>query len=146
MTTAFMINDLMADEGLRLAAYRDGGGVLTIGYGHTGPEVREGLTWTASEALDALVEDIAIAQSELDEKLPWWRTLDDCRQDVVVEMAFNLGVAGLLKFRRTLAAIEAGQWARASADMLLSDWAGEVGARAGRLAALIRGGSRARAA
>lgn len=145
MTTAFLVNDLMRDEGLRLRAYADpqsGGAPWTIGYGHTGPQIRPGLVWTQAEAIDALIEDIAIAQSELDEALGWWRTLDDVRQDVIVEMAFNLGIAKLLAFRRTLAAIQGGHWATASADMLLSAWAGEVGARALRLAAMMRGGSR----
>ena len=145
MTTPFLVNDLMRDEGLRLAAYPDplsGGDPWTIGYGHAGPEVTAQTVWTQSQATDTLIEDIAIAQSELDEKLPWWRTLDDVRQDVLVEMAFNLGIDGLLGFHRTLAAVQAGQWAAASADMLLSAWASEVGARAARLAAAMRSGSR----
>jgi len=123
------------DEGLRLTPYRDTGGVLTIGYGHTGRDVAAGQVWTQGEADDTLIEDIAIAQSELDEALPWWRTLDDARQDVLVEMCFNQGIGALLEFKRTLAAIRAGQWARASAGMLLSAWAEEVGGRAARRAA-----------
>ncbi len=98
MTTAFLVGDLMCDEGLRRAAYRDGGGVWTIGYGHTGAEIRAGVVWTLGQAIDTLIEDIAIAQSELDEKLPWWRTLDDVRQDVLVELAFNLGSAACWAF------------------------------------------------
>ena len=146
MTTPLLVDDLMHDEGLRLAAYPDpqsGGDPWTIGYGHTGADVTAGTVWTRSEAADTLIEDIAIAQSELDEKLPWWRTLDDVRQDVMVEMAFNLGVDGLLGFQRTLAAIEVARWATASADMLLSAWAGEVGDRAARLATMMRNGARA---
>ena len=146
MTTPLLVDDLMRDEGLRLAAYPDplsGGDPWTIGYGHTGADVTAATVWTRSEAADTLIEDIAIARSELDEKLPWWRTLDDVRQDVMVEMAFNLGVEGLLGFRRTLAAIEVGQWAAASADMLLSAWAREVGDRAARLATMMRNGARA---
>ena len=145
MTTPLLVSDLMRDEGLRLAAYPDpssGGDPWTIGYGHTGADVTARTVWTGSEAADTLIEDIAIAQSELDEKLPWWRTLDDVRQDVMVEMAFNLGVEGLLGFQRTLAAVQVGRWATASADMLLSAWAGEVGPRATRLAAMMRTGSR----
>ncbi len=143
MTTPFLVGDLMGDEGLRRAAYRDGGGVWTIGYGHTGPEVRAGMVWRLGKIIDTLLEDIAIAQSELDDKLPWWRTLDDVRQDVMVELAFNLGIGGLLGFHQALAAIQAGRWAAAAGEMLASAWAGEVGARACRLAALMRNGSRA---
>lgn len=145
MTTPFLVNDLMRDEGLRLRAYPDpvsGGAPWTIGYGHTGPDARQGAAWTQGEATEALIEDIAIAQSELDEALAWWRTLDDVRQDVMVEMAFNLGIGGLRRFHRMLGYVQSGAWAQASANMLLSAWAGEVGARATRLAAMMRSGSR----
>jgi lysozyme len=46
------------DEGLRLVAYRDSGGVWTIGWGHTGPEVCEGLVWTREQAVAALECDL----------------------------------------------------------------------------------------
>lgn len=47
-----------SDEGLRLHAYQDSGGVWTIGWGHTGPDVHEGLVWTRAQALAALREDL----------------------------------------------------------------------------------------
>lgn len=37
-------------ESCRLTAYRDGNGILTIGWGHTGPDVYEGLVWTQEQA------------------------------------------------------------------------------------------------
>lgn len=46
------------DEGLRLTAYQDTGGIWTIGFGHVGPEVHEGLVWTLQQAVDAFNEDI----------------------------------------------------------------------------------------
>ena len=45
-------------EGCRLTAYQDQGGVWTIGWGHTGPEVVEGLVWTQEQADSVLNEDI----------------------------------------------------------------------------------------
>ena len=45
-------------EGFSSRAYRDTGGVWTIGYGHTGPEVHAGLVWTHSQAVDALLADL----------------------------------------------------------------------------------------
>ena len=47
-----------AGEGLRLESYQDSGGVWTIGYGHTGPEVHEGLVWTQEQAEEALKHDL----------------------------------------------------------------------------------------
>jgi lysozyme len=139
--TPQLVDDLKRDEGLRLDAYRDTRGVWTIGYGHAG--VAPGTTWTLDEADAQLAVDIAATAAELDERLPWWRGLDDVRQDVLCEMAFNLGVEGLLGFTGALRRIRAGDYAMASAQMLLSAWAGQVGARARRLAAMMKTGARA---
>jgi lysozyme len=51
-------------EGLRLRAYKCPAGVWTIGYGHTGPEVVEGLEWTIPQAEAALQADMAKALAE----------------------------------------------------------------------------------
>ena len=144
MTTPQLEEDLIADEGLREHAYADGGGVWTIGVGHTGPEVRRGLVWTREACLQALDRDIARAEQGLDTHLPWWRTLSPERQDVLANMAFNLGVEGLLAFRRTLEAVRAGDYALAAERMLASEpWRSQVGARAMRLAAQMQTGLRA---
>ena len=45
-------------EGLRLTAYRDCAGVLTIGYGHTGPDVAEGMTIHEEQAEELAGENI----------------------------------------------------------------------------------------
>lgn len=42
-------------EGCKLKAYKDVGGVWTIGWGYTGPEVKEGLEWSQSQANMALI-------------------------------------------------------------------------------------------
>jgi lysozyme len=61
---------------------------------------------------------------------------------VLVNMGFNLGPEGLLGFRRTLRAVEEGRYADAAEGMLRSKWARQVGARAVRLAAMMREGAR----
>jgi lysozyme len=50
--------------------------------------------------------------------LPWWAYLGDVRKRVLVNMAFNLGIAGLLKFENTLALIRSGSYAQAAAEMV----------------------------
>lgn len=137
MTTANLIPDLQRDEGKRLQAYPDPlshAEPYTIGYGHTGPEVHLGLVWTDQQALDALNADIARAERALDAALPWWRALDDVRQDVLTNMTFNLGIGRLEGFHNTLGFIRAGEWQAAHDGMLESAWARQVGARAQRLA------------
>jgi lysozyme len=145
MTTPDLIADLRRDEGLRLAAYPDpltGAAPWTIGYGHTGAEVRAGLAWTEGQAEAALADDVAGVLRALDRRLPWWRRLDDARQDVLANMAFNMGVAALEGFAHTLTFIHNGDWARAAEAMLDSAWARQVGARARRLAEQMRTGAR----
>ncbi|HTX48482.1 MAG TPA: glycoside hydrolase family protein [Caulobacteraceae bacterium] len=145
MTTPRLIADLRADEGCRLEAYPDpltGGSPWTIGCGHTGLEVRPGLVWTEAQAEEALTSDLAAVCRALDARLPWWRQLDDARQDVLANMAFNLGVGGLLRFGQTLESIRARRWDAAANGMLASAWAGQVGARARRLAEQMRTGAR----
>lgn len=132
MTTANLIPDLERDEGLRLSAYQDTMGIWTIGYGHA--YVHPGTVWTGQQALDQLHEDVDHVTASLDIHLPWWRDIDPVRQDVIAEMAFNMGVTTLSQFHNTLAAVKAGQWARAAAGMLASQWAKQVHARADRLA------------
>lgn len=149
MTTATLITDLMRDEGFRREAYPDpksGGAPWTIGYGHTGREVHPGLAWTLGQAAAALSADITAACGGLTTALPWWTELSPVRQDVLANMAFNLGVHGLLEFRNMLSDVRARTYALASAEMLLSDWARDppegVGERATRLAAMMKTGSR----
>lgn len=112
----------------------------TCGFGHTGPDVGPDTVWTRHYARAVLVTDIAKHEAGLDRKLPWWRKLDPVRQDVVSNMAFNLGVEGLLGFKNTLAAIKAHRWTAAVAGMMQSKWADQVGDRAGRLAVLMIAG------
>lgn len=145
MTTPQLFDDLRRDEGLRLEAYPDpltGEAPWTIGYGHTGSDVRPGITWAADEAEMSLVADVDQVMKRLDRVFPWWRSLDDVRQDVLVEMAFNLGVAGLLNFHVMLADCQSGRFDMAAAAMLMSEWAGQVGDRAMRLSILMKTGKR----
>jgi lysozyme len=144
-----LIADLKRDEGLRLEAYPDpltNSDPWTIGYGHTGPDVRQGTVWTQAHADKALVDDIEKHTAELHAALPWVARLDPARQRVLANMAFNLGVGqpggkkGLLGFKNTLGMIERGEYAAAADGMLRSLWAKQVGKRAVRLADTMRTG------
>jgi lysozyme len=80
-------------EGCRLEAYQDAGGVWTIGFGHTGPEVREGLTWTQEEADAALLSDIIRARGEAQKAVTV--PLTDRQWAALVSFVFNLGAGAL---------------------------------------------------
>lgn len=127
---------LKRDEGLRLFSYVDTVGKLTIGYGRNLADV--GIS--SAEADYLLDNDIRKAEGELLQALPWVVNLDDARQAVLVNMAFNIGVHGLLGFRNMLSALEAGVYEEAAKEMEASRWAEQVGARAQRLIVQMRTG------
>ena len=143
MTSPYLAADLRLEEGLKLVAYPDPishGAPWTIGCGHTGREVHPGLEWTEAQCLDALAADIAATAKGLDTALPWWRSLSDLRQDVFADMAFNLGVHGLLEFNTFLGLIKAGNYEAAADDLAGTLWAKQVGHRAARIAEQLKTG------
>ena len=131
-----LIRELTRDEGLRLKPYKCTAGKTTIGVGRNLDDV--GISPDEAEIL--LRNDIARAEEGLDVALPWWRTLDPVRQRVMVNMAFNLGIAGLLGFKNTVELIRCGEYLDAAQHMLASKWARQVGPRALRLATMMRDG------
>jgi lysozyme len=136
MTTPNLTPDLQRDEGFDLDAYGDpltGAAPWTIGYGHTGPDVAKGTVWTQAQADQALANDIATAEGALDAQLPWWRTLDDLRQDCLVNMCFNMGIGTLVQFNTFLGYMQGGDYAAAADDLAGTAWYGQVGQRAARI-------------
>lgn len=133
MDRAAMIRQLRLHEGERLKPYRCTAGKLTIGVGRN----LEDRGITAEESACLLGNDIARFEAELFRALPWASSLDDVRQRVLLDMAFNMGMAGLLGFRNTLATIKAGDYEKAAGMMLESKWAKQVGQRAERLSRMM---------
>lgn len=60
--------------------------------------------------------DIDRFEAELKNALPKWDTYPEPAQEALFDMGFNLGIAGLLKFKNMLAAIDQGDWPTASAE------------------------------
>lgn len=120
---------LERDEGLRLTPYRDSVGKLTIGIGRNLDDkgIRE------DEAHVMLDNDIEEVRAGLERELDWFNRLDEARRGVLLNMAFNMGVQGLMAFQNMLAAVEAGDWPKAAEEMKHSRWWGQVGPRADRL-------------
>lgn len=90
------------------------GAPWTIGYGHTGPEVHQGLIWTKDQAEAALRDDIQKAVANVNE----WCTRDDITQgefDALVDFAFNCGVRNL-DGSTLLKDVNAGDFAAAAAE------------------------------
>jgi len=127
---------LVLHEGYRQFPYRCTAGKLTIGIGFNLDDT--GLFKDEAEAVLQL--RLARMGRELAAKLPWLTNLDPVRQAVLLDMAYNLGVPGLLKFKNTLADVQAGRYKDASLKMMASLWARQVGRRAERLANMMKTG------
>ncbi len=123
-------------EGLRLLPYRCPAGKQTIGIGRNLDDT--GIT--EAEARHLLAGDLARVRQALVRTLPWFDGLDEVRQSVLLDLGFNVGVGGLLKFPRTLAALREQRWGAAARELLDSRYASQVGARARRLARMIETG------
>lgn len=130
-----LASELRRDEGVRLKPYRDSVGILTIGVGRN----LEDVGISEAEAATMLQNDIDKVILQLDARLPAWKTLDDPRQRVLANMAFNMGVDRLLKFHDTLGKVFTGHYKEAAEAMLDSVWAKQVGLRAERLANMMKG-------
>ena|ERR1700749_4678367 len=127
---------LIVDEGSRLKPYTDTVGKLSIGVGRNLTDVG-----ISNDERDLMLDnDIARTIAWLDANLPWWKNLDDVRQGVIANMAFNLR-GRLLGFVSALAAMQVQNWQAAHDQMLDSVWARQVGARAQRLATQMLTGS-----
>lgn len=136
MIHAALIAELERDEGLRLKPYQDSKGILTIGIGRN---LRDrGVS--REEAYHMLNNDLESVEADLDQHLPWWRSLNEVRQRVIANMCFNMGINTLLQFRHSLALIQSGDYEAAAVEMLASEWAREVGPRAQRLSNAMRDG------
>ena len=112
---------LEQQEGFRRKPYRDSRGFLTIGFG---ANLDAGITREQARAL---------MQCQLDANeptllaFPWFAGLDPVRRGVVENMAYNMGVAGVLTFTDMISAIEAKDWPEAKRQMRASVWAVQVG-------------------
>lgn len=130
---SLIANMLMKDEGCRLKVYTDTLGHPSIGYGRALDT--NGISIDEADYL--LANDIARVTQEVSGALPWFGTLDGSRQAVLLSMAFQMGIEGLLAFRQTLAYIQTQRWQEASDAMLNSKWASQTPERAQRLANII---------
>lgn len=127
-----LTTQLRRDEGEVLSAYQDHLGFWTLGIGRL-IDSRKGGGITREEAAYLLRNDISKVDKALQVALPWFPTLSEARKGVLLNMAFQLGISGLLKFKNTLKMIEQGEYAKASNAMLDSEWAKQTPERARRL-------------
>ena len=151
------VNKLIAHEGLRLQVYQDTLGIDTIGIGRNLEDrgiTKEELDWMDMPNMDAVYEhgireadamylaqnDVQIVEEELLRTHPCVEDLDAVRQLVVMDMAFNMGVPRLCKFKKMWNAIHENKFDIAAKEMLDSRWAIQVKSRAVKLSNAMHNG------
>jgi lysozyme len=114
MTTSdFGLQRIRNFEGLRLQAYQDPGGVWTIGYGHTGSDVSQGLVITRADADALLRADLATAEATVNSSVSV--SLTQGQFDALVSFVYNVG-GGAFQTSTLLAKLNAGDYASAAAE------------------------------
>ena len=151
------LDKLIEHEGMVLKVYQDSLGIDTIGIGRNLKDrgiSKEELDYldipsmevvyeqgiTEADARYLALNDITIVENELCKIHPCVHDLDAVRQLVLMDMAFNMGVPRLCKFKRMWNAIHEQKFDIASVEMLDSRWARQVGRRAGILSKAMKTG------
>lgn len=132
-----LIQQIQRHEGLRLKPYKCSADKLTIGYGRN----LEAKGISKSEANMMLANDVHECIDQVLEHIKFFDKLNDARQNALVNMCFNLGIYGLLGFKKFLTELEREDFEDASIEMLDSKWAIQVGKRATELSEQIRTGN-----
>jgi lysozyme len=123
---------LYLDEGKVKYAYKDSLGYWTIGVGHLIDKDKGG-GLSDDEIEYILNNDVKRKYSELTKELPWVLNLSEPRIGVLLNMSFQMGVSGLLKFKNTLEMVKQGKYEEASKGMMNSLWAKQTPNRAKKL-------------
>jgi lysozyme len=143
------VRDLvLKHEGLKLFPYTDSVGKKTIGVGHCLDVVPLPADYyepdgsiseaTAMEVFDEDLDKATAAVIRLTK--PWFPQLNDARAAVLIDMAFEMGEAGLAGFAHMLGCLSAGNWVSAGAAAMQSKWASQVPDRALEDAVMLRTG------
>ena len=127
-----VIEKLKQDEGFEGMPYEDSLGIPTIGYGIKLPLSEEEAEILLKHRLDKKILEIS-------EKEPFFLDLPETAQEVIANMAYQLGVGGVLQFKKMWAALKNRDYQKAADEMLDSNWAREqTPNRAKRLAEIMR--------
>ena len=151
------IEKLIQHEGLELQVYQDTLGIDTIGIGRNLedrgiseeelneldiPDIDHVYKYgiTEADAMALAENDVQIVENELLAAHPCVDRLDAVRQLVLVDMAFNMGVPRLCKFKRMWVAVHEKDFPTAAKEMLDSRWANQVKSRSVKLANMMHTG------
>ncbi|QPI14001.1 lysozyme [Serratia phage 4S] len=151
---------LRIDEGLKLTVYKDTEGFWTVGIGHL--LTKDSSKAVAIKELDRLTGrstdgSISVGEAENIFKLdvskaengikgnsvlaPVYESLDSVRKMAMVNMVFQLGVAGVAGFKNSLALLKAKDWDKAAVNLAQSKWYNQTPNRAKRVISVFKTGT-----
>lgn len=109
-----------------------GGEPITVGLGHTGPDVKMGERWPAERCWAAFYSDYAIATGEAPHVVgvSAFSPLNDQRKAAIIDLCFNPGPTKLVLFHKTIDAIRSADWELAHDELLNSLYARQLKTRA----------------
>ena len=120
------VEDIKNEEGFKGVVYKCTEGFDTIGYGTKLPLTKEEATLLLEYRLGKLKSELNSSLYALEAPAEVW--------DILYNMAYQLGVPGLLKFGKFIKALQNKDYSQASIEMLDSKWASQTPNRAKRLA------------
>ena len=130
-----IINSIKAHEGYEPMVYQCTEGHDTIGVGFKVDDL-----FLSEKVCDLILEEkLNDLIPRIERKLSWFRYAQDEVKLVIVNMSYQMGLNGVLQFKRALAAMEIKNWEMAADEMLDSLWARQTSRRANELADIIRG-------
>lgn len=136
---AQLAKQLRRDEGSKRYAYQDSLGYWTIGIGRLIDKRKNGGISEDEEDI-LFANDLAEVEAEINRAAPWLRDFDPVRLGAVKNMIFQMGMAGVLEFKNTLALIHAHRYEDAARNVLKSLYAEQTPERALRISEQIRTG------
>jgi lysozyme len=116
-------------EGFRSNQYLCPSGFITIGYGHNCEAHNDVEYYKGLQPIDEnlasrlLAEDLGKVIRQCALQFGMFTRLDDVRQAILADMTYNIGIVGMLKFKKMFKAIEIGNWHDAARQMYNSRWA-----------------------
>lgn len=151
---------LRVDEGLSLKIYKDTEGFWTVGIGHLltkDPSKDKAIAEldklvgrktsgeiSVSEAERIFTIDVSKAENGIKGNsvlAPVYESLDSVRKMAMVNMVFQLGVAGAAGFKNSMALLKAKQWDQAAVNLAQSKWYNQTPNRAKRVISVFKTGT-----
>ena len=120
--------ELTRFEGYKTKVYLDTLGLPTVGIGHMDRNMRVGDVYTDAAITILYEDDVADALSIAKRSITNFETLDDTRQRILVQLAFNMG-SKLFQFKNTLKAVQDRDFDAAANGLQNSKWFTQVGRR-----------------